>query len=531
MERGGEGQPRTNPWLGRAVQGRYVLESVLGRGGAGVVYRAQDRRVPGRRVVVKLLHDFWSSEDWMRRRFFEEAKALAKLDHPGIVGLIDAGEIEEGRLFLVMPFHEGRTLRDAVHFAPLDPAVGARLLREVGDAVGYAHSQGILHRDLKPENALLVPREDGEHPLLIDFGIAQIGEPGSSSKTTSHLMGSAAYMAPEHLMGKAVVASDIYSLGVLAWEMLAGGLPFSSESPFALPDLQRQGVGDAFFRLRPDLGVSVGRLLCRALDFDPVKRPSSAMAFTAELAELLNARSIDSRLARLWTIRRSRRWLIGGAAASLAGAGMGGGWLRDRLTPLSPEERVIDFPRGAQAEMTGFTIHLDLTERAIRDFPGGRITAMRIFSADQGQLQKKLTLRQKEWAFRRGWKVWTLLRPESGYAAVGLASGHFAPRLDAGILVNGDRAELIATQKLREGWDGMRARVNLPPPPDLVRLEIVYDPVRADADVSIDGKILIRNYRGHSEYRDDMGVFVGIGSVDGSVASAIFGGLRFEILS
>ena len=131
-----EGRPqRENPWLGRQVGGRYRLKSVLGRGGSGVVYEACDEQVERRRVVVKLLHDFWSSEDWMRRRFREEASVLTRLDHPGIVSLIDAGEIEDGRLFLVLPFHEGRTLRDALAAGPLDAAFAARLLREIGEAV------------------------------------------------------------------------------------------------------------------------------------------------------------------------------------------------------------------------------------------------------------------------------------------------------------------------------------------------------------------------------------------------------------
>jgi serine/threonine protein kinase len=107
-----------NPWVGRRIGGRYLLKGMLGRGGSGVVFEARDEQVPGRRVVIKLLHDFWSSEDWMRRRFREEVGVLARLDHPGIVGLIDAGESEDGRLFLVLPFHEGRTLRYAMRSPP-----------------------------------------------------------------------------------------------------------------------------------------------------------------------------------------------------------------------------------------------------------------------------------------------------------------------------------------------------------------------------------------------------------------------------
>jgi serine/threonine-protein kinase len=523
--------PRENPWLGRQVGGRYRLKSELGRGGAGVVYEACDEQVAGRRVVVKLLHDFWSLEDWMRRRFREEAGVLARLDHPGIVSLIDAGESEDGRLFLVLPLHEGRTLRDALGAGPFDAAFAARLLREIGEAVSYAHAQGVVHRDLKPENVLLVRRADGEHPLLIDFGIAQVGDPAGPRQTTTHLMGSAFYMAPEHLMGKAEAASDVYSLGVIAWEMLTGARPFDSASPFALPELQRKGVGDAFYRLRPDLGTAVGRLLTRALALDAARRPAPVTAFTGELADRLQAGALDSPLARLWVLRRSRRWMLASGTTALAGAAAGGWWLRDWLTPLGPEERVIDFPRGADAQMAGFSIHRELTERAIRDFPGGAVSAMRYASLDQGQLHKRLTPRQKEWAFRHGWKISALCRLESQSAGVGLGTGLFAPRFDAGFKATQDRVELIATTQVRTGWDGIHAALSLPPPPRLVRLEMAYDPARASATVSVDGETLIRDYPGHTEYReDDLGVCFALGSLDGSMASAVFGGLHFEIL-
>jgi hypothetical protein len=525
------GPPRENPWVGRRIGGRYPLKRVLGRGGAGVVFEAGDDQVAGRRVVIKLLHDFWSSEDWMRRRFREEVGVLARLDHPAIVNLIDAGENDDGRLFLVLPFHEGRTLREALAAGPLDAPFAARLLREIGEAVGYAHTQGVLHRDLKPENILLVRRADGEHPLLIDFGIAQVADAGGAPQTTTHLMGSAAYMAPEHLLGKASSASDVYSLGVIAWEMLTGKRPFDSVSPFALLGLQKQGVGDAFYRLRPDLGTRIGKLLGRALAFDAPRRPAPVTAFTSEFADAIQAGTIDSRLARLWVLRRSRRWILAGGAAALVGAAAGGWRLRDWFTPLDPEERVIDFPAGAAVEMTAFSVEHQLTERAIRQFPGGAVSAMRYLSPDQGQLHRRLTSRQKEWAFRRGWKAWLLCRPESGYAALGVECGLFAPRFDAGFRFTPAGVELVATQQVRAGWDGIRAPVSLPPEPRLLRLEMTYDPAGTSAAVSVDGEVLIPDYKGHTEYRDDLGVYFGVGSIDGSMASAVFGGLHFEVLN
>ena len=516
--------------LGRLIQGRYRLDRVLGRGGAGVVFLAYDERLAPRRVVIKILHDFWSTEEWMRRRFREEASVLASLDHPGIVSLIDSGETEDGRLFLVLPFHEARTLRDALARGPLDSLLAARLLREMGEAVQYAHQHGVLHRDLKPENVLLVPRADGEHPLLIDFGIALSGDAGRPRATTTHVMGSAAYMAPEHLMGKAEMASDTWSLGVIAWEMLCGTLPFDSVSPFGLPALQRRGPGDAFYRLRPDLDTSAGKHLARALAFDPTRRPAPVTTFTSALADALIGGAVDSRLARMWAVTRSRRSLLAGGATAALSVFYGGWRLRDRLRGLPPQERVIDFPAGYTAEMAGFSIHRELTERAIRQFPGGAVVAMRCLSQDQGQLHKRLTLRQKGKAFRSGWRVAASLRPETGYAAIAVDPGQFAPRFDTGFSVTGNGVELIATRQIRDGWDGIRAAVSLPPSPALVRLEMAYNALTRTADVSLNGTTVIRGYSGHLEYRDDLGVYFGIGSMDGSMGSSIFGGLRFEIL-
>jgi hypothetical protein len=313
--------------------------------------------------------------------------------------------------------------------------------------------------------------------------------------------------------------------------MLTGARPFESASPFALPAMQRKGVGDAFYRLRPDLGTAVGRLLTHALAFDAARRPAPVTAFTAELADTLQAGALDSRLARVWVRRRTRRFMLASGAAALVGAAVGGWRLRDWLTPLDAAERVIDFPRGDSAELAGFGIARELTERAIRGFPGGAVTAMRYLTPDQGTLYKHLTPRQQEWALRRGWKLSALFRPESGYAGVGVENGTSPPAFVVHLEAIRDGVELIAVTRVRDGLDGIRASLSQPQAPALMRLEMAYDPVSERATVSVDGRVLIRDYAGHTEYRGGPSVFFALDTADGSMASAIFGGLHFEILA
>jgi len=223
--------------------------------------------------------------------------------------------------------------------------------------------------------------------------------------------------------------------------------------------------------------------------------------------------------------------MLASGATALVGAAVGGWWLRDRLTPLDAADRVIDFPRGDSAELAGFGITRELTERAIRGFPGGAVTAMRYLTPDQGTLYKRLTPRQREWALRRGWKLSALCRPESGLAGVGVENGTSPPAFVAHIEAVRDRAELIAVTQVRDGVDGIRASLSPPPAPTLMRLEMAYDPVSARATVSVDGQVLIRDYAGHTEYRGGPSVFFAVNTADGSMASAVFGGLHFEILA
>lgn len=518
-----------DPWLGRVLQGRYQLTAVLGRGGAGVVYLASDSQIPGRCIVVKLLHDFWGGEDWMRRKFRAEAAALARLDHPGIVGLLDAGETEDGRLFLLMPYHEGRTLREALA-EPIDTLTAARWIREAGDAISHAHERRILHRDLKPENIFLVTRDGLESPMLLDFGIAQFGDVGTASRTTTHLMGSAFYMAPEHLLGRPEAASDLYSLATVAWETLTGRHPFAATSPFALPDLQRLGVGDTFFRRRPDLGLAVGKLLSRALHFDPKRRPMPVRTFAAELADAIAAGAVDLRLARLWALRRSRRWILAGSTLSLAGA-LDAGWaLRDRLEPLTAQERVIRFDGGRRAEESGYRRMYDMYGEFVTEKGGTGYHASRFFSKTQGVAAHPLTGRQKRAAFRGGWRLRTLARPETGRIGIFLDAGGFAPRFDLSLEKVPGGIQAVAISQIRTGTNGVSLQLDDPGRNVLLECEMEYHPSSRTATVRVGKKVVTASYRGHFEYRENLGVALFIEIHREAEARGIIGNTTFEIL-
>jgi eukaryotic-like serine/threonine-protein kinase len=176
----GDGVPDSQ--AGQLIAGRYLLEKEIGRGGAGTVYLARDGNVHDRQVVVKLLHSHWLHSSWMRVRFQQESEALARLRHPGIIEILDVGEADGGELFLVMPYWEGSTLREALSRGAIEKHRAAAILVKICDALEAAHAARILHRDLKPENVLLVHDGDRERPILLDFGVAKLQNPGEPTR-------------------------------------------------------------------------------------------------------------------------------------------------------------------------------------------------------------------------------------------------------------------------------------------------------------------------------------------------------------
>ncbi len=277
---------------GMLLKERYLIEGELGRGGIGVVYLARDTRLLQRRVVIKvLLQDMedTSHTAWFRRKFEQEIEALVRLDHPGIVGALDTGAMPDGKLFLVMQFVEGATLRSLMKGETMSFARIAKFMRQIGAALSAAHDKGVIHRDLKPENIMAQTLSDGEELIkLIDFGIATVKD---SQITTfaerTKVAGAVPYMSPEQLCGLPEISSDIWAMGVIAYELVTGRLPFSAVAMAPLYEMQRTGPENKPSSIRGDLPAAAERAILKGLAFNPHERFARAKDFGNELAQAL----------------------------------------------------------------------------------------------------------------------------------------------------------------------------------------------------------------------------------------------------
>lgn len=274
---------------GMILNDRYLIDRELGRGGVGVVYIARDQQLLSRSVVIKVLLDDSTQNDWFRVKFLQEIEALTRIDHPGVVGILDAGTTPDSKSYLVMQYVAGIDLRSVIKPAGMDLKRVALIMRQVGHALSAAHDKGVYHRDLKPGNIMLQDLGGGEEQVkIIDFGIARIKDSlVATNKETTAVAGTITYMAPEQLMGKPSAYSDVYALGVIAYEMVTGRHPFNPASPYQLLELQRAGVKVRPTALRPDLPEAAQDVILKALSFDPNDRHARAREFGKELAESL----------------------------------------------------------------------------------------------------------------------------------------------------------------------------------------------------------------------------------------------------
>ena len=282
---------------GNTLNNRYLIERELKRGGFGVVYLARDLQLHSRPVVIKvLLEDAYKSE-YVVQKFRQEMEALSRIDHPGVVGIIDSGELADGKPFIVMQYVDGSTLRSVMKPEGMELEKSADIIRQIGRALTAAHDKGIFHRDLKPENVMLQDLGHGEEQVkVIDFGIAKIKDsliaPGTDTNISA---GTVSYMAPEQLSGRpASPATDVYALAEIAYEMLTGRKPFNPETNFELLELQRSGVRISPADLRPGLPTAAQAAILRALSFEPNNRFARARDFGDEVARALSSGPLTS---------------------------------------------------------------------------------------------------------------------------------------------------------------------------------------------------------------------------------------------
>jgi eukaryotic-like serine/threonine-protein kinase len=310
---------------GEVIDAKYEILRRIGKGGMGVVFEARHATI-GRRLAVKFLRADLLSEESRLRRFEREARNCGALQHENITAVLDFATDDVGRPYIVMEFVEGLSLRELLETEPR-PSVqrACDLICQAARGLGAAHQAGILHRDLKPENLMLTRRADGSDWLkLLDFGVARLTEDLDTPLLTreGQTPGTPHYLAPEIARGEqpATVLSDIYSLGVVLFELLTGRRPHRNGSYNAVLRHVADGPAVAIAELRPDLPAPLVRVVDRMLSRDPAERPESAFAVVTDLHA---SQPQDSRVGETATVtspgspgmrdgvrhpKRARRW-------------------------------------------------------------------------------------------------------------------------------------------------------------------------------------------------------------------------------
>ena len=280
--------PSSDQLVGQTIGERYFIERELGGGGMSRVYVALDRDVNDRAVVVKILSEDLLDHRYARQKFEQEVEALLRINHPGVVDVFDKGGLKDGRPYFVMKFIDGGNLRPQIPTSEgMDLKHAASILKQMGTALNHVHENGIFHRDLKPENILL--RRGTDSVVLIDFGIARVTD-SDVAPTTTHgpSAGTLRYMSPEQLRREPVTAaSDIYSMAVIAYEMVTGRRPFNPNSEAELLEEQRKGVDLKPRALRRTLSPKAEKLILESLSFKPTARHQNAKQFGDSLASAL----------------------------------------------------------------------------------------------------------------------------------------------------------------------------------------------------------------------------------------------------
>jgi eukaryotic-like serine/threonine-protein kinase len=262
------------------VDGRYVLAGLLGSGGMAEVFLAHDE-VLDRDVALKVLRSQYVRDEEFVERFRREARSAAGLSHPNIVQVYDRGETEDGTCYIAMEYVPGGTLKEWLgEKGPLEPRKAAAVAAQIAVALGAAHERGVVHRDIKPQNVLVTASGDLK---VTDFGIARAASAATISVTNA-VFGTAGYLSPEQALGEPVSPrSDLYSLGVILYEMLTGDLPFRADNPLAVCMKHVTEPLCPPSRLNPAIPEEMNALVVKLLAKDPGNRPGSAAELLADL--------------------------------------------------------------------------------------------------------------------------------------------------------------------------------------------------------------------------------------------------------
>lgn len=287
--------------MGAAEQlrfGNYQLLEQISAGGMGVVYRARHTLL-GHEAAIKILPASLAADSDSRQLFARGAASAAGLNHPNILPTLEYGE-DEGHLYLVMPLIRGGTLKERILAGPVAPARAADYLRQLAAALDFAHAHRIVHRDVKPQNVLVEVIDGAEHLFLADFGIAKALEGASGLTRTGASIGTPEYMAPEQARGQADPRSDLYSLGIILYQLLTGTVPYSGTTAVEvlMKHLRDPLPQEPLRRVRPPLPGSIDRVLQRALAKEPDLRYQSGQAllddFMASLADREVIRRVEA---------------------------------------------------------------------------------------------------------------------------------------------------------------------------------------------------------------------------------------------
>ena len=262
---------------------RYEIVEQVGAGGMGVVYKARDPRLD-RLVALKFLPTSLSADPELKLRFIQEAKTIASLDHPNLCTIIEVAEPEAGQLVIVMPYYDGETFRQKASRGPLPVPEVLEYALQVVDGLVHAHAAGVVHRDIKPANIVVTP---GGRVKILDFGIAKVARANTDFTRTGAVLGTLSYMSPEQACGDPVDhRTDLWSFGVVLYEMLAGRPPFAADSMEALFYAIQWRQPPRLASLRPEVAPALEALVHRLLEKEPARRYDDARALATDLASV-----------------------------------------------------------------------------------------------------------------------------------------------------------------------------------------------------------------------------------------------------